>query len=232
MWFLLTWGSQNHQPVLWKPNVVLLNTISAKVFVGFFLYFLYEKRPQSVCTQGHVNPWLCPSNLSCCPCVSAPFPAWGNTYFMLRHMLEVFLPGFDFGCLVLWGLVKRLLELDWKDAHNSLEEPREGLYFISCFIPVKLYIGAEKCLFPIVLYHQYVSVHCCCASKTLPDASGLVCWWVTLVNCQGIRLPGLSREGVLWFLNFYLWVLVPSSLKPNMSNQSISWVACLVLGLV
>lgn len=52
------------------------------------------------------------------------------------------MPGFNFVCLVLWGLVKRLLELEKvKEACNSLEEPREGLYFVSCFIPVKMFIG-------------------------------------------------------------------------------------------
>lgn len=157
---------------------------SAKMFVGFFLYILYKKRPQSVCPQGRVNPWLCPSNLSSCPSVSTPFPAWGNTYF---YAPEVFCQVCTLA-LVLWGLVKRLLELEeGKNAYNSLEEPREGLYLFSCFIPVKLFIGIcwkvpfSHCTLPLVC-QWYVNLRRCCASKILHGDSGLVGWWFTLMH--------------------------------------------------
>lgn len=232
----------NENPVLccWVPY-------SAKMFVGFFLYILYEKKPQSMYLLGHVDPWLCPSNLSSCPWVSAAFPAWGNTYFYAQAHAWGILPGLDFGCLVLWGLVKRLLELEeGKDAHSSLEEPREGLDFVSLSLLNCLLVYAEKCLFPNVLCHQYVNLQCCSASEILHDDSGLVGWWFTQLNCQGIRLDnssGLSCEEVVWFLSFYLqcfpvrrlcdsWAFIWEQCFPAHWSQSISWVACWMLGLV
>lgn len=57
------------------------------------------------------------------------------------------------------------------------------------FLLNSLLVYAEKCLFPNVLYLQYVNLHCCCASKILHDDSGLVCC-ESLLNCQGIKFPG------------------------------------------
>lgn len=51
VWFLVTetWGSQNHHLVLWKPSVVLLNTIFCRDVCGFLpLHFVWKESPVSV----------------------------------------------------------------------------------------------------------------------------------------------------------------------------------------
>lgn len=91
----------------------------------------------------------------------------------------------------------------------------------------------KSAFFPLCLaINMLVCLHCCCASKILRYDSGLVVQWPTLLNQLGFRLSGLSCDEVVRFLNFHLQAVVHSSLKPNVSSQSISWVACLMLGLV
>lgn len=176
------------------------------------------KRPQSVFPQGHVKLWLCPSNLSSCPSVSGPFPAQGNTYYCYAqaHAWGL-LPGFDFVCLVLWGLVKRLPELEkGKEACNSLEEPREGLYFVNCFIPVKMFIGVcwkvpfSQCALPSVC--QFALLLC------LQDSS----WW-QWTGCLVIYTAKSSRHQTLRSL---LWGSCAILELLSVSNSPITEAKC------
>lgn len=146
------------------------------------------KRGPSQCAPRAV--WILGSALQIYhPAHQSPFPPQHEETptSMLVHMHEVFCQVCTLD-LVLWGLVKRLLELEeGKNAYNSLEEPREGLCLFSCFIPVKLFIGIcwkvpfSHCTLPLVC-QWYISLRRCCASKNLHGDSGLVGWWFTLLH--------------------------------------------------
>ena len=156
-----TWVSPNHQPVLWKPGVVLLNLIFCP---RFFLTFCGKKRLQSACPQGHLNPWLCPWESLSCPSVSAPFPTQGNTCFSCAPVGGWgLLPSFEFGYLVLQNFIRRLfLELEkGKHTHDLLFQRSQGkgfIFSIVLFLFKCLLLYADKCLLPNVPCHQYVNL--------------------------------------------------------------------------
>lgn len=105
----------------------------AKMSTDFFLCILYEKRPVSV-PPGPCESLALPFKFIILPLISAAFPAWRSIFFHAQAHAWGLFPGFDLGYLVLWGLVKKRLELEGKNAHNSLEETREGLYFVCLFL--------------------------------------------------------------------------------------------------
>lgn len=154
-----TWRSSKHQPVLWKPGVVLLNSIFC--LRCFFPAFCGKKRFQSACPQGRLNPWLCrwkPSS------VSGPFWAQGNTCFACAQIPGWgLLPGFEFGYLVLRNFIIRLfLELEeGTHTHNLLFQRSQGkgfVFSIVLFLLKCLLVYAVKCLLPSVPCHQYVNL--------------------------------------------------------------------------
>lgn len=108
VWFLVTetWGSQNYQPVLWKPSVVLLNIIFCQEVCGFLsLHSVWKEAPFMVPPRPCESLAL-PFKFIILPISLSSLPGTTEHLLLFWSTCMTSFARFDFGYLVLWDLVK------------------------------------------------------------------------------------------------------------------------------
>lgn len=170
-WFPVveTWGSPNHQPVLWKSGVVLLNPVFC--LRCFFPYILWPKEALVSMSPGLPESLALPLRFIVLRISLRSLPGTGKHLLLLCSSTWVR----SFARFSVW--LSCFVELYWKafpwirerKTYSSFtfpKEPREGLHIFNFCIPVKMFIGvcwkvmvpSSQCALPSVCQFTCIAV--------------------------------------------------------------------------